>query len=216
MIALLGLAVGLSGCQMVGYALGLGTERVPAEYELEDRPTLVMVEDPAEHLGDPALPGVLARSVEHGLQDNRVLRRNEPIPQSELRAVADELGDDYPQTPIDRLGRLVEAEQVIHVTVREVSMLRQQGLYEPTIELEVKVIDADDSRRLFPELEPFAAGDGPAPGHRFTSQMQITMSDRADQGMQARLGRELAQHAGRDVARLFHSWRRELATAEGQ
>ena len=199
----------LGGCQIAAFFVAVSGDRVRAEYELEDRPTLVMVEDPDDALGNPALRGVLARSIENHLQDRKLLKDSHVIDQRELRNVIAELGDDYARAPIDRIGRLVGAEQVIHVDVRSVRMVREMGVQEPQAEVEVKVIDAVGSRRLFPAVESFGADGDTRPGRRLTTSMNVTAADEPDGGSRGMILRELAERTGRDVARLFHTWYRD-------
>lgn len=201
-------AGGAGGCQIAGLFGALSGDLVRAEYRLEDRPTLVMVEDPDDALGETALAGVVARSVENHLRARKVLRHSPLIDQRELHQVVLELGDDYAQAPIDRIGRLVGAEQVIHVNVHSVRLLREMGVREPVVEVEVKIIDAEHSRRLFPEAASFDATGEPRPGRRIVTQMDPSAARELDQGSQSQLMRQISERAGRDVARLFYNWYR--------
>lgn len=205
-IALAVTSTALGGCQIGALLLGATGERVKAEYKLPDRTTLVMVEDPDEHLGDPSLTGVVARKVENQLEEYKAFDEGAIVPQQALREVANELGDDYARAPIDRIGRLADAEQVIHVAVRSVRMMRAVNVYEPTASVEVKLIDTTNSRRLFPEAGSFESGGEPVPGHVVTSSLEVSTADRPDQGTVTVLSRQLAERIGRDVARVFHHW----------
>ena len=55
---------GCAGFGFLAHLVGAG-EKIPASYKLADRPTAILVDDPDNALGAPALPGVIANNIRH-------------------------------------------------------------------------------------------------------------------------------------------------------
>lgn len=193
----------IGGCEMLGFLAALGGEKVPAEHKLDDRRTLVMVEDPDRHLGRTSLAGLMAESIGRKLQESKTLsEEGRLIPQDALRELQQRLGEDYRQTPIVQIGRLVDAEQVIHVRVRGVDLARAPGVYEPRMRVEVKLLDAVASERLYPRaMQMQEQWDNQ--GRVLTAELSVRTPETMDSGTRARIMRELAQHTGVRIAQLF-------------
>ncbi|MFA9479047.1 hypothetical protein ACERK3_12210 [Phycisphaerales bacterium AB-hyl4] len=196
-----------AGCEGVAFLAGMGGERVPAQYKIPDRPTLVMVEDPDNALGDPRLSRLIASHVGFHLEENRAVRRG-VVSQSDLAELAERLDEDYRRMPIDRIGQQLGADQVIHVLIDEVDLVFEPGVYRPTAYAEVKVIDAAESRRLFPLARRMDADGGPAPGLRIQSQLSHRVSGEADTSLEAMLLQALAEQMGREIAQVFYDHQR--------
>src|SRR5436190_2147403 len=58
------------GCELASWiANGFMPDKVKAQYKLEKRPTLVLVDDPAGHMGDPTTLLVMADTIKNLLSD---------------------------------------------------------------------------------------------------------------------------------------------------
>lgn len=207
---LLTAALASAGCEGFAFLAALGGETVPAMYELQDRPTLIMVEDPHNALGDASLNRLIASHADHHLRDHEVL--SEPaVPQGELAALAERLGDAYARTPIDEVGQALEAEQVIHVLIDSVSLQAAPGVYRPTVTAEVRVIDAVESRRLFPASRRVEDPDSRPPGHPIRTQLTYRTDETEARALEVSLKRALAERLGEDVAQVFYKHKRALS-----
>ena len=71
-ILLAGLTVSLGGCAIIGFVGGF-FEKVPAQYKLPDKPTLVLVDDPNGRFGDGALAMYIANEVGNALATNKAV-----------------------------------------------------------------------------------------------------------------------------------------------
>jgi hypothetical protein len=190
----------LVGCTPLSYISTVITrDTVPAAYELSDRPTLVLVDDPGGQLGSAVLANVVADKIMSDLKQRELVIQFVAL--TELQALADALGDDYATTPIDLIGRRLGAEQVLYVKIAALQLLGEPSMLRPRARVQVKVIDAQGSARLFP-----APGDGLAQGYDLLVEMQHRYGDNADPGESAMLLREVAERIGRDVARLFYEY----------
>lgn len=196
-------ALGSAGCEAIAFLGAMGGEKVKAQYKLPNRPTLVMVEDPERHLGNPTLNSVAAANAAFHLKQNQALTAP-LIDQAELTALEARLGQEYARTPIDQVGRLLGAEQVVHVQVDSVSMQTAPGVYRPTAIVQVKVIDVADGERLFPEAPRFTNPNAPPPGHRVKAQLSVRSAGTDGRGTTAVLAQSLAEEIGHTVARLFY------------
>ncbi|MCC6681512.1 MAG: hypothetical protein IT445_11480 [Phycisphaeraceae bacterium] len=197
-----------SGCGE-GYLAHMihGPDKVPAAYTLADRPTLIVVDDPAGRFQDPNLPAVVAVNIEFNIKQNKALEA--PIvPARELADMQSKLGDEYARLPIDELGRRLGAEQVIYALIDDVTLQSTSGMYRPTALAQVKVIDATTGKRLFPEAPAVIDPNASTRGRNVVAQFRGGTSVGADsQGAAVAMRRELAEMLGRDIARLFFKWK---------
>ena len=187
------------GCGGVPYLVqGLIPQTVKARYLLEDRITLVMIDDPQLLLGDAEISTQLADRVMHDLQEKKVVQQFVPLAQ--LAALADELGDGYGRTAIDKIGSKLGAQQVIHVNIDSLTAAAAPGMWRPEATVTVKVIDAIQGKRLFPPPQP---GAGPR-GVSISVQTAPRYSSDDAKGERMMMMRRLAPLIGRDVAYLFY------------
>lgn len=199
------LAALLSGCEAPAFVVAsvTGSDKIPAVYTLQDRPTLVMVDDPNNLMGNPMLSGIIAANTAHHLRENGALSAK-IVPEKELAALKVKLGSDYVKTPIDEVGRAVGAEQVIYASINNAALQAAPGLYRPVATLEVKVIDAVTGERLYPEPPPIHEPSAPTRGRTLQVQVETEsiMPDTA--GTDAMLARKLAEEIGLQIAQLFY------------
>lgn len=200
----------LVGCGGEGYFSHLvsGGDKVPALYTLEERPTLILVDDPADRFADPNLPLTVAINIEHHLKQNEVLV-DKIIAQRKVADLQAKHGLDFASMPVDRVGRELEAEQVIYVLIDDVALENVPGVFRPKATAQVKVIDVKTGRRLFPNPpapnQPIETT--PTRGHPIVTEMSYKGSDINSRGTLTQLKRQLAETVGRDAARLFYKWK---------
>ncbi len=206
-VAALVLAVlSLAGCQgpgFVSYVL-TGPDKVKAAYTLELRPTLVIVDDPTNALGDRNFPAVIGANVGFNLKQNEVLTPELIVSQDRLSSLAVQMGDRYPAMPIDRIGTRLKAQQVIYVHVRSVRMQVAGAYYHPEAVVEVKVIDAQTGARLFPKAGEYQDPLTTPPGLTFAVEMKRQTLDENRRHAQSMLTRSLAERVGLEVAQVFY------------
>ncbi len=204
--ALLLAVLSVAGCQEPGFLAHViaGPDQVKALHTLELVPTLVIVDDPRNALGDPNYPAVVGANVGHHLKENQVLEAPLIVSQDHLSALAVRLGDRYPTTPIDRIGSRLHAEQVIHVLVRSVSMQVAGAYYHPTAMVEVKVIDAGTGARLFPKAGEYTDPQATPPGLNFSIELRHQTIDTNRRHAPSMLARSLAERIGLEVAQVFY------------
>lgn len=195
-----------AGCEAPGFVTYViaGPPKIKAKYVLEPRPTLVIVDDPDNMLGDPNNPAVVGANVVFNLKENEVLLPELVVSQDHLSLLAAQMGDRYMATPIDQIGQRLKAEQVIHVQVRSTRMQSDNTYYEPTAEVEVKVIDAITGKRLFPADDGSANPNSNAPGEPMTIQLKSQTLDETRRHALPMLARSLAERVGLEVAGLFY------------
>jgi len=207
LLATAALLVTTNGCELVGFvAQGFSASKIKAVYDLADRPTLVLVDDPSGRLGNPALPHEIANQVAFHLSEESIVSQANLIEPHHLYELKTKLGKDYARTPVDRIGRELGAQQVIHIYVESVSYSQNPGMYHPIATVHVKVIDAVKGKRLFPLQRTLDDESSPLSHHTVNISMpHRTMSDGGYNPVR-HFGKPLAHRIGRDVARLFFDY----------
>ncbi|MFP4145913.1 MAG: hypothetical protein ACOCTI_05465 [Phycisphaeraceae bacterium] len=200
-------SLGAAGCELPAFLSAMGGENLPAAYEFEPEPTLVVVDDPTGALPDPGATDLVAARVSQ-LLDSRKQYAGSIIPANKLVRLKDELGDAYQRTPLDELSRRLGAKQIIHVQIRDASQGPAPGVDRPKAVVEVKMIDIEQGRRLFPQSDVSLRADAPPPGRVVTVEMPAQRTGIESHARAASLARELALTIGRDVAQLFYRHRK--------
>lgn len=143
------------GCNIlggVGYIVH-GPPKAPAVYELQDRPTVIFVDDRNSTI--PARSEIIRRRIAEVASRelmNRGLVTVTIQPQDALAAAR--LHDRYEQVmSIDKIGATVGAEQVIYVEMLAFKATTDGYTPKPYAACMVKVWDADANERLFPGPE---------------------------------------------------------------
>ena len=204
---LLALLLCLPGCAGFGFLADVATgDQVKAQHTLTPRPTLVLVDDPVEALGDDALRDVIAQEAAHRLAAQGLVTSVVPI--EAVQALRREKGTAFGEMPIDAVGRELGADQVVMVTVRGASLQMAMGVARPSAAVDVTVIDAHTGQRLFPEPGPLHDPLDPPPGAVLTVRDERTDLDPARPDQLRQMARDLARRIGLEVARLFYDHRR--------
>lgn len=198
----------LSGCELFSFiAQGVVQPKTKARFTLHDQSTVVLVDDPEGSLGNPTLPNVIANRVAFELKQNMAVTTI--VPPDRLHALAATAGKGYRRMPVDQIGRELGAQQVIHVHVESVQLQAEPGLYRPIAAVRVKVIDAIESRRLFPTADHHSADPNSALFER--GELLMVQIDYKVAGVTPRteamvVSRRLANHIGHKIARLFYDY----------
>jgi hypothetical protein len=210
---LLCLGPSLIGCQATAVAVAAvqGPPRAEPQFVLPDVNTAVLIEDPAGHLSNPGTARQIASTAIYHLRLNEVLPTAVFVDPRELAKLQALLDRDWAATPIDAIGRRVGAQQVIYAEVVAASFASDQMLFRPQVRLEVKIINTEDGRRLWPPPPPLPDPEAVAPGHPL--EVQLDADGAAARAESSRTPsdaiRQLADEAGRALGRLFFEWRVE-------
>lgn len=138
------------GCNIAG-PIAYATQpeqKVPAAFELADRPTVVFVDDREGKLVPVGLRDVIAEKVSEDLMVQNIVTT--AIRPRDALALARSHDRNSNLLPIDAIGRAVGAEQVIYVEIESFSESVDNYQPKPVAVAHVKVIDAVEQTRLFP------------------------------------------------------------------
>lgn len=190
----LGLVLAAGGCEVPAYVATVitGPPKIPAVYELMDRPTVVLVDDYHNKLPAMTLASLLAGRTGEALKDHEVIETLIPSTTVDtLRA----RHEDFRKWPIDRIGRQVGAEQVLYISIERYQMTDEQQIFHPRVDVRVKVIDVASGTRMFP------AGDQAYP---LVSTLHYRNMEGAGAGTQAVLANRLMEYTADKIAKLFY------------
>ncbi len=206
----------LPGCNIVTgtVAVFAPPEKIEAKYELPDKATLVVVDDPRGLVNSPATLRRIATATRNVLEVEEIIQVGGFVNQADLAIYREELGDRYNQASLAALAMRLDAQQVIHAEVTGFQVDLGGNLIRPAISMNVKVFDLDERTRVFPTQSSL---DDSVDIGATVYPMQSAMPTRDLTGQSATRSiavRELADQAGRDIARLFFDWRMPLDGAD--
>lgn len=139
----------VTGCEAIGMvAMAVVPPSKPAVYQIADRPTVIIVDDPNNQLKDPQLALVAAAHCTELFRREKVIAQL--IDTDKLTALAIELGDRYAKTSPYDIGKRLGAKQVILVHIFAASMSPEPSMIRPIAEIGVKLFDVDSKERIFP------------------------------------------------------------------
>lgn len=197
---------GLPGCNIVGPAsyIVMGQGKVDAEYALQDRPTVVFIDD-RENLVNPVmLRRAIAEKASEELMVQEIVTRT--ISPSDAIQLVSRYDTNEEVMPIDAIGRAVGAEQIIYVEM--VSFDESMDGFTPRAAgtCRVRVIDVANRARLFPPPE----ADVPYRTLQVVTEEVSTELYRS-RTSRMQIGELLAAQMGDRIAKLFyHHEAREL------
>ncbi len=152
LIALAALCLaGAPGCNIVAPVALLvhGPEKIPAAFPLPpERATVVLIDTATTNPIRPAVRAAIAEQVGLDLMAHGGIKSVIDHRSAQSIASMDRLGN---QMPVSEIGRAVGAEIVVHVMVESFGLTPDGQVYTPTTSLRIKVIDASDEARLFPD-----------------------------------------------------------------
>ena len=146
MIALL-LLVG--GCNVVGavqYA-AMGPPAIPAMYQPNKVPTLVLVENYEAPSAAALDSDRLAMLLRRELKTHQVVPVVDPAALATLR---EQKPRDFGSMRISEIGQALGAEQVIYINLIRSDVEQTAGLLKATLSARVKVVEAKTGRLLWP------------------------------------------------------------------
>ena len=199
----------VSGCNVFNAAVLSVTpaEKVKAKYILPDKATLVVVDDPNSLVTSPATLRRIATATRNVLEVEQVIITGGFVGQDELATYREELGDRYNQTSLAALALHLGARQVIHAEVTGFQMELGGNVIRPAITMNVKVFDLDERARTFPK-DSDAESAVDIGMTVYPLQSKLDAQDLTGQSAARSIAqRDLADQAGRDIARLFFYWR---------
>lgn len=205
-----------SGCNFIraGAAIVTPPEKVEAKYDLPDKPTLIVIDDPRGLVNSPSTLRRIASATRNVLETEEIVVEGGFIGQDELAGYREELGDKYVKTSLAALGIHLNARQVIHAEITGFQMELGGNVIRPAVSMNVKVFDLDERARSFPQdKDPKTGVDL---GEKvYALQSQMPAKDLTGQSAARSIAlRNLADQAGRDIARLFFDWRKPAVGAD--
>lgn len=205
----------VTGCNVIGAAATVVSppEKIKAKYKLPDKPTLVVIDDPQRLVNSPTTLRRIASATRNVLETEMLVTTGF-VGQDELAGYRETLGDRYSQTSLAALAMHLNARQVIHVEVIGFQVELGGNVIRPAIAMNVKVFDLDQRTRVFPpEKDPQTGVDSGV--SVYTLQSKLPAQDLTGQSAARSIAvRDLADLAGRDIARLFFDWRKPQPGAE--
>ncbi len=202
---LLALAMGCTGyltsCNILGPAAFLigGLPKQDAQYALMDRPTVVFVDDPRNALSDRNLRRYIGDKIAQELMINKIVTVT--ISSADAMAVAS--GDRHgKRMPIEAIGSAVGAEQVLYVEMMSFTLSPDNVTPQPMGVCRIKVIDAVNRTRLFPQVNEDSQAAAAYP-------VQVALPVLSTELYRSASGRrkmneQLANHMADKVAKVFY------------
>ncbi len=199
----------LAACNVVGPAALLieGPPKIDAVYELDPkRPTVVFVDDRNNVLKRVALRQAIAQAAQQELLDQGTLKQVIDCKAAYQVTARDKSNNVL---SIVEVGKAVQAEIVIYVTVDSFGLSPDGSSYAPAASMRVKVLDVTkDEPRLWPKERE---------GHAFMAsyrQMASKMPETLSEVAQAE--DLLAKQCGRAIQQLFDSHEARGAASRGR
>lgn len=183
----------LPACNIIGAAFFVvhGPEKVPQQFALpKDRPTVIFVDDRANRLPRRSLRQTIADAAQKELLESHTLTNVIDSRAALAVAAQDRYGEPK---PIAEIGKAVQAEIVIYVTVDDFVISPDGQTFAPVVSMRVKVIDVLSDSRLWPEDKlgfPLSTQTHAQTGTAPTSQSQIALGE---DGAAQRAGLAIAQ-----------------------
>jgi hypothetical protein len=185
----------LAGCNIVGpaYLLIHGPPKTPAAYTLDkERTAVVFVDDRANRMPRRALRTAMAAEAERVILGQKLVK-DMITGQSAIQAA--EADPEGQPVSIAEIGRSIGAQQVIYATIDTFTLSPDGQTFAPSMVVRVKVLDAADGKRLWPEDRRGATLPVQIPPKQGTAAASSIELTRAEN--------ELATAAGLALARLF-------------
>ncbi|TVQ50913.1 MAG: hypothetical protein EA377_13615 [Phycisphaerales bacterium] len=195
-----------AGCNIVGpvAAVVAGPGSIEAEYRLEDRPTVVFVDDRKNTMNPIALRRVIAdRVTEELMRRNLVTQMISPTDAMNYAAAHDSAKNVI---PVDVVGRAVGAEQVIFIEMLGFADQTAEQRSRGVASFQVRVIDVENRERLFPTSGNGEGNFGSSAPARFlnANTRDISPEMLQSRALRTQVREMLANEVGDRVAKLFY------------
>jgi len=197
-----------AGCNIIGPASYLiaGPEKVPAAFTLDpDRTTLIFIDDPGSQLPGREARLAMGKRAEEELLSRKLVK--DMIQSREVIAIT--RGEKRAElTTVASVGKALKADVVIYALVREFTIAADGTQFIPQAVLEVKVIESQTGKRLFPP-------EGEEPGSlRVTMKEPLVQSGVPTSRSQRTIAEvSAAERAGLTLARAFFDWDRDTTAS---
>ena len=205
LLAAAAILLGTGGCTLTGIVDQAirGPAATPALFELPDRTTVVLVDDPDRALADPQVPRTIGAVALHHMRFHGAPATAALVDADQIARLEARLGDDWHATPIDAIGRRLNADQVVYARLTPLGLNTRLGDGVPSLRLDVKVIDAHTGERIWP-AQAVAAPDG----HPLTVKASVGQRRRllAGHDTSQQTLDQLADAAGLALGQLFYDW----------
>lgn len=199
LITLCTIAFAAGGCNILGPATYLvtGPGTVDAEFELEDRPTVVFVDDRENRVNPVSLRRSIADKVSEELMSRELVTTT--IRPADAMGVAARHDTREDVMPIDAIGREVGAEQVIYIEMVAFTDRVNAETLRGLASCNVRVIDVVNRKRLFP------SGDDEQP-YRHVQAMTREISEELYRTRATRvaINETVAEELGSAITKLFY------------
>ncbi len=185
-----------------------GPDRVPAAYELPHRPTVIVCDDRDGVTDRVTILSMVEAYTRQQLLTEAGFEEMLLINPQDVADLRSQLGERWDQAGLGAIGRRLDAEQVVYVSIEQWGLSDEGTLFRPTALMRIKVIDATTGQRAFPARAGTFDNVGEAAG--VPVRVELPYLDPRVDGTDdtQRMHRAMAAQAGVQVARLFHSWRR--------
>ncbi len=180
------------------YIIG-GQDKVPAQYALADRPTVVFVDDPNNLLPDRSLRRLIGDKIAQEL----MVRKLVTTTISSADALAVSRRESYGRKmAIDAIGRAVGAEQVVFVDMVAFSLSPEGITPRPSGACQIKVIDATNRERLFPTEDGTFRNTSGFPVQ--VAMREVSLEQYRTSSSRRRIREQLANEIAGQVTKVFY------------
>lgn len=189
----------LPGCNILGpasYIVG-GTGKIDAEYAIEDRPTVVFIDDRDNVVNPVSLRRNIGEKVSRELMSRKLVSHT--ISPHDAMGVAARHDTSNSVMSIDAVGRSVGAEQVIYVEMVAFQDRVEWDVPRARAICRVRVIDVVNRERLYPgydDEQPYRLVQ------ILTQEMDMDLY--RTRGSQLQIYETLADQLGDQIAKLFY------------
>lgn len=153
LLMIVAMAAALHGCNIVGPAAYIiqGPPKNDALHVLADVPTVIFIDDRRNFVNPISLRRVIADKAGEVLMLKELLTTT--ISAQDAMTVAAQRERNGQILPIEEIGKLVGAQQVIYVEMVQFQSLSDASLPRPIATCRVRVIDVESRKRVFPPPE---------------------------------------------------------------
>ena len=195
------LACTMHGCNIVApIVIATAPEpTVPAQYTLQNRRTVVFIDDRNNHISPTALRRVLADRTTEKLMEKGIISPDNAIRPRDALALAASNDRNGSLMSIGEIGEAVGAEVLIYVRIEAFSSSVDGYKPQPAGGSLVKVMDITNQTRLFPDVESEESW-----ARVSTVGKEVSQKLYESRVSQRQIFEMLALEMGDDVAELFY------------
>lgn len=194
-----GLLLWLGGCNIVTPVsyLVFGPEKVEAQYELKDVPTVVYIDDRQNVVNPVSLRRMIADSASTDLMQFNCVTTT--ISGQDAMAIVLQKEKSNKVMSIEDIGKAVGAQQVIYVEMQMFTESPDGATPRPTAQALVRVIDIDQHERVFPPT------DGTEKSRTIQASLRVVdYNELRNSASRGKLMQDLAKETGVVIAKLFY------------